>query len=145
MQITCASNTRLRGCALGIARTLCCVTAIIYGAACRGVRSNGVTAECQCVALNDVCGVARKHAAELGYDLDEMDVLYDNANSDWASWMRLNDYKCLDQYPEISRALLSSKVTVVYFRPHDELQVGGDLWVFVSDSDRRILGVIRGR
>ncbi len=91
--------------------------------------------------------VARMEARRLGYDLDNMDLEYDEANSAWNGYCSYLKRSPMHENTKIWLRDLSSKLSkrkyrAIYFLPQNNLMQGDSLFVFVDAKTGDVLGVV---
>jgi hypothetical protein len=103
-----------------------------------------------------VLDIALNKAKDLGYKVEDMDILYDENNAaikkhllregvstynvitkEWVKDLATTPEK---EYPELSGKDYQS----VYFGPK-EMRLGGDLWVFIDRDSGKIIKFVRGK
>jgi len=91
--------------------------------------------------------VAKMEARRLGYDLDEMEIEYDEANSAWNGYRSYLERRPMHENTKRWLSDLSSKLTnrnyrAIYFLPQNNLMQGDSLFVFVDAKTGGVLGVV---
>lgn len=112
------------------------------------------------VKRKDILRAATAKANELGYDLEDMDIVYDEQNrkikehllhervyvynEEADKWDPEESSTPEKEYP----ALKGKNYQAVYFGPKfdpEKIQLGGDLWVFVDGDTGEVISFIRGK
>jgi len=91
--------------------------------------------------------VARMEARRLGYDLDNMDLEYDEANTAWNGYRSYLERRPMHENTrrwlrDLSSKLSKKKYRAIYFLPQNNLMQGDSLFVFVDAKTGDVLGVV---
>lgn len=93
------------------------------------------------ITVERVLKISNKKAVELGYDIDSLKTSTDAMNTAWQTYNSKNII--LKHNPELAAKLAGKKYFAVYYEPK-EMQVGGDLWVFVETDTGDVIAYIVG-
>jgi hypothetical protein len=87
--------------------------------------------------------VADQEAVKLGYDINNMGVELDVANSQWKKYSAMQR-----GLPENISKISGKDFIAVYYFPipsPDKVMLGGDLWVFLNRGSGEVITVLRGK
>lgn len=88
----------------------------------------------------ELLSMCDKELGSMGYQTEKMSVSFDTYNSQWESYRKASGLET----PEHLVGRSKGDYWAVYFAPWKP-QLGGDVWIFVSKKQRRILGVLKGQ
>lgn len=91
--------------------------------------------------LDKAIVIAKNVASELGYIIDELEVVADSQNSLWKKYK----IDILAGNMDLKNKLGNKEYWVIYLRPKDTNVVGGNIFVFVDKNNGKVIGYLRGQ
>lgn len=91
--------------------------------------------------LDKAIVIAKNVASELGYIIDELEVVADSQNFLWKKYK----IDILAGNMDLKNKLGNKEYWVIYLRPKDTNVIGGNIFVFVDKNNGKVIGYLRGQ